>query len=621
MKNNPLHHSKRPYHWKAQRKLSPILSEEESRLADMLEDSYSVIEDIQGYLDKRNSLPKYVSKERIFKELAHILLAKKAKPEKKLEALQLIDVLETKIKTEGEINSAYVILIPAVLSQLGSSSPVAQKASIDILQRVNERRTQILLEQLASNGIDNMDDDISIESLKLVPGIFYKQMGSSDQNNEVLHTLPIIEKSFKQLTIKNRKIPAYDALIRLREFIGDEKFESMVIHGVPEKLKNLFHRLSKSFKDQDHYAIRRRNINRDSFGIIPSHITNSLYNRYNRKVRAEGMEQLKEYLTSISNEELHLMYPYIDSFLRFLGSLMNDPNVRVVMISLEIQQMFLYDKRTAGEVRNHFHVLISNLLKIRPESIPQVNIELYQFLKSMMSSIGPGLVANTLVNELNHKSTSKREEIINYIIYGLLTFPSSEFDLFELSKHIIISVNDSKKRVRQGALECIAVIGQALGPQRSKVIYKNVSELIENPYQSERIIDALQCRFSRKLLPKILEDGSVEYGLQIPRQMYNQRLMIKNKLTNEPDIDWILQGRGALRKNVHSTPPNLKKSLHGIQKSSSTNSLQPPLTKSRAPRRRLIKKKTSSELRSLSENCNQSKRQLLCQSLSSREER
>ena len=73
------------------------------------------------------------------------------------------------------------------------------------------------------------------------------------------------------------------------------------------------------------------------------------------------------------------------------------------------------------------------------------------------------------------------------------------------------------------------------------------------------IKDAVSYRISRKVLPKITDEGYVEYGLQIPFN-YQTRAMAggssragnrkKTTLTSEfgADIDWILKASGSISR-------------------------------------------------------------------------
>ena len=61
-----------------------------------------------------------------------------------------------------------------------------------------------------------------------------------------------------------------------------------------------------------------------------------------------------------------------------------------------------------------------------------------------------------------------REDGINIVIFALLTFPSTEFELENLVNNIAPHVTDQKKRVRQASMECLALLAQCLGPGKVK---------------------------------------------------------------------------------------------------------------------------------------------------------
>ncbi len=90
----------------------------------------------------------------------------------------------------------------------------------------------------------------------------------------------------------------------------------------------------------------------------------------------------------------------------------------------------------------------------------QIKIELYNLIKSLMMACTPQAVIEVMLPSVEHKNAKMREDVINFVIYGLLTFPSKEFDLPEIVDGVVPSLLDNKRRVRQAAFECVAVIHQ-----------------------------------------------------------------------------------------------------------------------------------------------------------------
>ena len=81
----------------------------------------------------------------------------------------------------------------------------------------------------------------------------------------------------------------------------------------------------------------------------------------------------------------------------------------------------------------------------------------------------------------------------------------------------------------------------------------------------EEIIEATHYRLSRKVLPRITDEGYIEYGLQIPHNyqtraannagnIYNHHQSSKNNSTTKkgsdfgPDVNWILRGSGSVSR-------------------------------------------------------------------------
>ena len=72
----------------------------------------------------------------------------------------------------------------------------------------------------------------------------------------------------------------------------------------------------------------------------------------------------------------------------------------------------------------------------------------------------PQMVIDALLPELVHKNAKMREDVVNFVIYGLLTFPSKEFDAAVICRDVVNCLLDQKRRVRQAGFECLALIHQ-----------------------------------------------------------------------------------------------------------------------------------------------------------------
>ena len=131
---------------------------------------------------------------------------------------------------------------------------------------------------------------------------------------------------------------------------------------------------------------------------------------------------------------------------------------------------------------------------------------------------------------------------------AMLTFPSSDLDLD--SNSIIISefLIDSKRRVRQAALESVALLASCLGNQRIQLLYDFIAHLEKKEKTFGEILSAVKTRIARKQLPKLTADGLVEYGLIISPHLEVEFAKKHGQGIDDPDILWILQGSGPLTR-------------------------------------------------------------------------
>ena len=96
-----------------------------------------------------------------------------------------------------------------------------------------------------------------------------------------------------------------------------------------------------------------------------------------------------------------------------------------------------------------------------------------------------------------------------------------------------------------------------------KLIWDCIGEMEKGLYdEEEEILEATHYRLSRKVLPRITEEGYIEYGLQIPHNYQTRaannntsrsRSKSKNSLNNiktdlGPDVNWILRGSGSVSR-------------------------------------------------------------------------
>ena len=114
---------------------------------------------------------------------------------------------------------------------------------------------------------------------------------------------------------------------------------------------------------------------------------------------------------------------------------------------------------------------------------------------------------------------------------------------------------DPKRRVRQASQECVAILAAFMGPTKAAPLIRSI-ELLESHFErGSGVLNAVQARLSRRQLPRITQDGLVEYSLQVPCSasisLQRSRGTSRRGRSESPvhakkygaDIEWILAGK------------------------------------------------------------------------------
>lgn len=213
---------------------------------------------------------------------------------------------------------------------------------------------------------------------------------------------------------------------------------------------------------------------------------------------------------------------------------------------------FLNSERHPDVLEDQRRVL-SNLIS----RLPLENLEdrITQIVTGLCRQGGSGsnLVAKTLMQRfptaaivlkllsddfLQVRSSKFRENAMQMVIFALLTFPSTYFDVANCVERTAKAALDRKKRVRQAALDVLAVLGQISSP---KVVIDVVSQIAEFRKDGIQLLAAVKARLARKQLPLVASDGEVQYALKIPTASNVGSVVMFGS-----DIEYICSGSGSV---------------------------------------------------------------------------
>lgn len=202
------------------------------------------------------------------------------------------------------------------------------------------------------------------------------------------------------------------------------------------------------------------------FGVFPQQLIvqiNRVEDGY--KLRAPAVESLRTILLSLSKHEIsHNMGSHMLSFIDFLDSLMDDANFKITTIALDI--LCILVGKLQQDVQLFLKPLVLTLARRLSNNKIVIRQGVMRVTMKLMHNASPKLVLCVMLENLRHKASRVRQEMINIVIAALLLFPSDEFDLCALCKEIVPLLIDPKRTVRRAALECVAVIAQEMGQGR-----------------------------------------------------------------------------------------------------------------------------------------------------------
>ena len=336
---------------------------------------------------------------------------------------------------------------------------------------------------------------------------------------------------------------------KIADVVGTKTFGSYITKLTPEQKKiydDLEERRTRSEPLGDSSGIIGKRITGGwvEFGAIDHIIIEKLQNEEEPRVRLQGAEDLHRCIKNMG--DLGPLLQQIRHFLNFLESILDEKNFKMNLLILDIYGMLI--EQLKGKIKPNIRCIVSALLKHASNSKVVVRIENYKVLEKLMLSGRPNTVINHLLDHLGDKKAVVREAVLNMIMFGLLTFPSNEFDLKNVAATVVPVLVDPKRRVRHAALESVSVLAAFLGPTKAVPLIRAI-ELLESHFEKGAgVLSAVQARLARRQLPRVTGEGLVEYALQIPSTATRTDWTTNTKRATAgsakwgSDVDWILAG-------------------------------------------------------------------------------
>ncbi|XP_062705037.1 uncharacterized protein LOC109411760 isoform X3 [Aedes albopictus] len=244
------------------------------------------------------------------------------------------------------------------------------------------------------------------------------------------------------------------------------------------------------------------------------------------RIRSQGFCAIEESLKSSDN--LAKVQPYLESLLRTLLSSERNPDIIDDKVRMLVN---LISRLPLENLEDRVGQIMTGLCR---QGGPGSN----NVAKALMQRLPTAAIVQRLLSDefLHAKSSKFRENALQMVLFALMTFPSTYFDIKTLIARATEAAVDRKKRVRHGALDVLAVLGQISSP---KLVLDVVCSSVAQRPDGNHLIAAVKARLARKQLPFIGPDGSVEYALKVPSGRAGSVIMFG------ADVDWIEAGSGS----------------------------------------------------------------------------
>mmetsp|Transcript_2156 Transcript_2156/g.4433 ORF Transcript_2156/g.4433 Transcript_2156/m.4433 type:complete len:1381 (-) Transcript_2156:85-4227(-) len=232
------------------------------------------------------------------------------------------------------------------------------------------------------------------------------------------------------------------------------------------------------------------------YGFLPPNLIDELKEGSNWRVRASAVERLQTYVRSLSDGTC--IGDQLGEFLDFLLDLLNDPNFKIELTTLQTLGILL--SIVGYDVVPHLSKLVQRLIEKLGDNkivVRQANVKV---LSKLMQTLTPKPVLEILVRHIRHKNWRVREEIINMIIIASLTYKKG-IDFSTIALDLKEALQDPRARVKSTAVEAIAVIHSIVGERVMSLLGHLDSE------QQELLVE----RFQHRQLPTISAEGLVEH--------------------------------------------------------------------------------------------------------------
>ncbi|XP_043930209.1 TOG array regulator of axonemal microtubules protein 1 isoform X2 [Protopterus annectens] len=523
----------------------------------------------------------YRNRRAVFVAVARMLEASGNDSSSKAVCIQVIsEILQNNAE---DVNQLRTVVLPVLISSLQDESPMVRKELVQTLHKClkHAENPQDVFQALIDYGLEAEDSSVRTATTVILPILLTKETLRVD-------LFDVTTSLVKKLNGNNGlddPVVAFSTLEQIRQHVGQDEFGSYLKRLPPslrrahssymemhfEQLANINGK-NHTIRFGNNYEIGSigptvaaaqrddspdnlfidwsysKNNSNLKFHIIPQELYCRLLDQNDYKLRTHAVEELKHVVGDFNFS--NVPSTSCVGFIGFLCNLLEDSNFKVVCGALEILNVLVIALNR--NVEEYLKPIVSATVKVLGDNKVVTKQECMKVFMGLMKTVGPQKVLDCLLENIKHKNSSVREEVINIIIASLLTYPSEDFDLVKLCFAVSPSLIDSKRKVRNAALEAFAVFASSLGVGKLQPIFQAVDK-VELQENVDGVMNAVHARLARKTLPKLTPQGLVEYAVPVTSSVHGRG----QQLYHGADTEWLLaSGRTQSAHSYHGDQEN-----------------------------------------------------------------
>ncbi|XP_058844173.1 TOG array regulator of axonemal microtubules protein 1-like [Acipenser ruthenus] len=503
------------------------------------------------------------------------VLEKDARRDVKAQCVQLVcDIVQI---PDPELDRFRQAVLPGLLFDLKDESPSMRKELVQTLHKCLKysRSPEKILSALVEHGLESREASVRTATVVLLPILLPKDFHSVDLYD-------IIESLTKKLTNisgssgPNDPVVAFSTLDYIRQHlaVGQDEFNAY-LKRLPPGLRRDYNRFiddnfeqlsvdnelnnnntprsayprgrcpspspaaavsggSPSLNDSPLILSPLKEHSGMKYGIVPLDLHSRLLDLKDYKARTHAVEELK---SVISHTDLSNVPPAnVLGLIGFLCSLLDDSNFKVTHSTLEILNLLVV--KLGRHVEQFLRAVVTTAVKVLGDNKAVTKQAYMKVYMGLMKNAGPQKLLDLLLENVKHRNSKVREEVINIIIASLLTHPSEDFDLPKLCFAVAPALADGKRKVRHAALEVFAVLASSMGSGKMQSLVKAVDQ-VELHEDVDGLMAAVQARLARRTLPKLTAHGLVEYAVPIAASAHGRA---SQQVPQGADTEWLFGG-------------------------------------------------------------------------------